>query len=109
MDNEQQRGVAGFHRQAQDTQQRMLMLMVEMRTELGAIRELVTTQGRHTNQRIDDLQKALDARLQAQEKDIDDLNQSVGRIALKSAGTGGLAGGVTAIAVELVKQLIQGG
>lgn len=91
-----------------DTQYQMLLVMAEMRGELRSIRELVTTQHQHTNQRIDDLKASLDARLLAQEKDIDDLNKAVGNVALKSASAGGATGGLAAVAVELIKMVVQG-
>ncbi|WP_072670515.1 hypothetical protein [Vibrio injensis] len=103
------RDSSNLHQQAKDPQHQMLMLMVEMRSELGAIRELVTNQGKHTNQRIDDLKAALDARMKAQEKDIDDLNTALSNVNLKSASTGGLAGGLAAVAVELAKLMMKGG
>lgn len=86
----------------------LLLLMVEMRGELGAIRELVTNQGKNTNQRIDDLKEALDARMRAQEKDVDNLNNALSSINIKSASTGGFAGGLAAVTIELIKMFMMG-
>lgn len=98
-----------LHEQVRDPQHQILMLMVEMRSELGAIRELVTTQGVHTNQRIDDLSNAVNQRLTTAETDIDNLSKDFRLVSLKSASSGGLSGALAAIGIELVKLLTKGG
>lgn len=98
-----------LHEHAKDPQHQMLMIMVEMRSELGAIRELVTNQGLHTNQRIEDLSKAINTRLDTAEKDIDVLTKSMSTINLRNATSGGVSGALAAIAIELVKLLTKGG
>lgn len=91
-----------------DSNDKVLLALGQIQGELSGIRSMVQSGQQATNQRIDDLKQAVTQRIDGIEGRVATLESGQGRLMMKTAGYGGVAGAGIAAMVEIAR-IIKGG
>ncbi|WP_346281896.1 hypothetical protein [Burkholderia cenocepacia] len=87
---------------------KVLLALGNIQGELRGIREMVQHGQQATNQRIDDLKQAISDRMDTLEGRVSTLENGQGKLMMKTASYGGVAGAAITAMVELAR-FIKGG
>ncbi len=90
-----------------ENEDKLLLVLGEIKGELKGIRELVHSSGQSTNQRIDDLSRAINSRIEDHQNSTDtrfsEMNDKINR---KSTMLGGGSGALAAGVIEVIKRTL---
>ncbi|VVE55747.1 hypothetical protein PIN31009_04995 [Pandoraea iniqua] len=92
-----------------DTNDKVLLALGQIQGELSGIRAMVQNGQAATNQRIDDLKGAVTDRMDGLENRVSKLEGDHGKLVVKTAGMGSIAGVAMVALGEIVRQFVSKG
>ncbi|WP_246184408.1 hypothetical protein [Pandoraea commovens] len=92
-----------------DTNDQVLIALGKIQGELSGIRAMVQSGQMATNQRIDDLKGAVTDRIDGLENRVSKLEGDHGKLVVKTAGMGSIAGVAMVALGEIVRQFVTKG
>ncbi|MCG5260410.1 hypothetical protein EM868_00385 [Cupriavidus gilardii] len=93
----------------EDMNDKVLLALGTIQGELRGIRDMVQHGQHATNQRIDDLKQTITDRVDGLEDRVTRLEGDHGKLMVKTASLGGIAGGAMTALVELIRYMGKGG
>lgn len=102
--------VSQFLKECMDDKQAHLMISMlgQIQGEVKGLRDLVQANHSSINQRIEDLAQSNHTRFENVEDRIDKLENSHQQLLMKTAAGGGVAGGIVAAGIEIIKVMTGG-